>query len=380
MCVCLLALASTVFAEDYRILPNVGKVKKHGYQFIDYSPDGRFVAAAGGVSPRNHIKPGKLTIWDARSGEIMFHQQDFPSTCRSVRFAPDGQTLAVLSADFVTRRDAVYLTRLTTERKRAVWSAPVSLPSMGVWAPQSPRYNLRARWFRGELCFSPSGASLVHLQSWVRVNDVGTSLRLANHWKKGEEDPATLRFEQPENLGSAGFRFLTDEQLLLSTTRNPLDRQPERLLQVVELASGKIVREVPLAKREQGLQEGGIQMSADGRWIAVSYRYSVQILRREDLEPFRMIDTGLHGSISLSPNGEILATGYTSGDGSVHFWDVQTGEELASRSHERSYSTDIDFSPDGKFLASLDLEGGIRLWDMEQLLPGRELSVARTEE
>ena len=66
---------------------------------------------------------------------------------------------------------------------------------------------------------------------------------------------------------------------------------------------------------------------------------------------------------TFSPTGELLAT--TSAlSGSIHLWDVDSGALV--RSFETAApSRDLDFDPDGKLLASGDLDGVIRLWRVD---------------
>jgi WD40 repeat protein len=66
-------------------------------------------------------------------------------------------------------------------------------------------------------------------------------------------------------------------------------------------------------------------------------------------------------AVAHSPVDPVIASG--SFDGSLRFWDPVTGQELASREHERIVK--IAYSQDGKIIASGSMDGSIKLWDAE---------------
>jgi WD40 repeat protein/serine/threonine protein kinase len=66
-------------------------------------------------------------------------------------------------------------------------------------------------------------------------------------------------------------------------------------------------------------------------------------------------------SLDFSPDGRRLAS--ANGDGTVRLWDVETGEELPSlRGHTNAVSQAV-FSPDGRLLAAGGMDQTARLWD-----------------
>jgi len=84
-----------------------------------------------------------------------------------------------------------------------------------------------------------------------------------------------------------------------------------------------------------------------------------------DPNPARRDEHGyLHiTSVQFSPDGKTLAT--TSTDFLVRLWDVQTGKErLMLRGHEHRHVSCVAFSPDGKTLASSAHDGTVRIWDV----------------
>ena len=65
--------------------------------------------------------------------------------------------------------------------------------------------------------------------------------------------------------------------------------------------------------------------------------------------------------LSLSPNGELLASG--SRDGTVKLWKVSDAKLLSTLDERMSWPMAIRFSPDGRILAAAYEDGAIHLWD-----------------
>ncbi len=75
----------------------------------------------------------------------------------------------------------------------------------------------------------------------------------------------------------------------------------------------------------------------------------------------------LHGgnayltTLAFNPSGSLLASGDIDGD--VRFWDMNSGDEIAAIKQGRQ-TFEITFNPDGSILVSSDSDGAVRLWDM----------------
>ncbi|PSB15463.1 hypothetical protein C7B76_13695 [filamentous cyanobacterium CCP2] len=67
-------------------------------------------------------------------------------------------------------------------------------------------------------------------------------------------------------------------------------------------------------------------------------------------------------AIDFSPNGKVLATGDT--DYNVHLWDVATGEQQLSWQGHDDWIRSVRFSPDGTILATASEDQTIRLWEV----------------
>jgi WD40 repeat protein len=69
---------------------------------------------------------------------------------------------------------------------------------------------------------------------------------------------------------------------------------------------------------------------------------------------------GLVWQVSFSPGGELL--GAALADGSLQFWDAQSGEKLGSLQLGDSATTSLAFHPDGGWLVAGGLNASLQLW------------------
>ncbi len=67
-------------------------------QDVAYSPDGKYLATAGGDVDRV-TKPGPVTVWNAETGELVHELVPHEKAAKSVAFSPDGQLLVSTSDD-----------------------------------------------------------------------------------------------------------------------------------------------------------------------------------------------------------------------------------------------------------------------------------------
>ncbi len=67
-------------------------------------------------------------------------------------------------------------------------------------------------------------------------------------------------------------------------------------------------------------------------------------------------------TLAFSPNGKLLATGDVNGE--IHLWDIATGEPILSCKGHAGWVHGIAFSHDGKMLGSASSDQTVKLWDV----------------
>ena len=73
-------------------------------QNVAWSPDGRWIATAGGgepyyENPGHKIEPGTVVLWDAATGRPVHTLRDYRHQVGQVAFTPDGRLVAAASRD-----------------------------------------------------------------------------------------------------------------------------------------------------------------------------------------------------------------------------------------------------------------------------------------
>ena len=109
-------------------------------------------------------------------------------------------------------------------------------------------------------------------------------------------------------------------------------------------------------------------LSPNARWLAtVGFnRPGVVIWDAESEVSFREfyeVTSRLQGA-AWTPDSKLFASGEAGGNHDIHVWDVDSREDTVLSGHE-NWITSLDFSPNGKILASTSRDGVCRIWDVQ---------------
>ena len=326
---------------------------------LAFSPDGERLVSGHGTG-----RGGIVRLWDLRTGQQSLTLEGHRSAVHSVHFSPDGRNVASGSRDRTVRvwdtTTGEELALLKGHGSRVGWVgyAPGGkrLASGGdgtvkLWDLERKQVPVklpvkRARSFD----FSPDGTKLA---STTRRPQGGKSLgrNQIRLW-----DTATWR-----EIGVLGgdeaawrrVRFSPDGARIASTDFDE-----------VKLWDASSGREL-LTLKGHAKSIAMAAFSPDGSRIASGSRdYTAKLW---DSETGRELFT-LEGnpftvtSVAFSPDGKRLASG--SVKSTVKIWDVATGEEVFSHQEEGGEIFDLAYSPDGKLLATGGT-GNVRLWNTD---------------
>ncbi len=357
-------------------LPEKAKARlgKGWINAIQFSPDGTQLAVGGGIG---------VWLYDVSTGkEISL----FPGICRSLAFSPDGRFL-VNGGD-----DATTLWEVTTGRKVTLHDP---LPATSV------------------LWFSKDSKTLVTLNEsgdtiyWIDTDTGKRNVKkIENRLYSHPREVYALTHDKVAIAEKSGILELWNAKSgkKVSILTGPAERlQAEgvngigfnRVISLAfspdgtRLASGKLDRTVrlwdttgnnePILLQKQSLSPDLLRstqefvdgpnvllFSPDGKTLACGEGQNVKlwdITTGELITTFRG-HTGLVDNLAFSPDGSILAS--ASGDGTVLYWNINTGDQLPPKIAEHTDELEtISFMKGSSTLASVAYSGIITLYDLE---------------
>jgi WD40 repeat protein len=361
-----------------------------------FSPDRERIASSG--------QDGKVTIWDAQSGQQLFEFQAHENHARSVAYSPDGRSLATASWDGTVKiwdvrtlaqgRDPVVLHKLPTGPDLVYWTAVFS-PDGRYLATSGNRRASAERVYPGEVKIweAVSGKELCTLEgqedrAWWALAFSPDSQWLAT----GHKDNAVNLWNVQTGRKKRSFRghtspvqcvaFSSDGRFLASGAgvgagKDEDSWKPDGQLKVWDVESGRELLDL----RGHTRPVTAVAFSPDGRLASGGHDQTIKLW---DLATGQEALT-LRGhfdavwSLAFSPNGDQLVS--ASHDMTVRVWDATPSQGLADsawltlRGHQGSVRG-VAFSPDGRYLASAGMDKTVKVWDVWM---GKELTTLRTD-
>ncbi|MDQ1027099.1 WD40 repeat protein/transcriptional regulator with XRE-family HTH domain [Streptomyces umbrinus] len=358
---------------------------------VAFSPDGRTYAMAR--------TDGLVQLREVATGTVRRTISDGPLGLNEMVFAPDGRTLAILGqADTVQLWDTASGTAIATvavghhgrgamkvalsANGRTLVTSSNSDPTIRVHRlyAERPQTTLPGpdSTYVADMTFGPDGRTMATIhqeppgRGSVRLWDVRTGDREAT---PALDTDVTLRRKQSptvSRLAAVGFSP-TGHTLAALTIKNRVIKvrvAATGRLRQIRAVSGIEVRDVATGRLRQSLALRAVNeavFSPDGTRLAfVGERETVQIWHLST-GALHTASTGHGGSVravEFTPDGRTLAVvNIETGGDQVTLLDAATGRTQRTIKPSRPSTLSLAFSPDGHTLATASSSGVVSTWD-----------------
>jgi len=320
---------------------------------VAWSPDGRFIAAAGSggaayaVTLANPCKAHRLASGAAAVNDVAF--------------SPDSARLATVSADGIHVWDTASQQRVITAtvpaarwervafrpdgRQIAAAASDGSLVIVDVATGQTVATPARHAASIVTLAYSPDGTRLLtaSADASVRIWDAETGVRRHRLVTKRLKPFRCGAFSPDGAYAAAG--------------------DAGGGVRIWDVESGMPVCDIhetdALIHALAFSPDGGCLAVGDDRGIA-----TIHDIHAPDAKPIRLEGHGkLLSSLAWSPDGRRLATASHDRDRMIRVWNAADGTPIRSLRGQAGAIASIAFSPDGRWLASTGNDKTLRLWD-----------------
>lgn len=268
-----------------------------------FSPDGKQLATAALDMNSGMNRTSEIRVWDTASGKERRGSQDFSGLLSSLAFSPDGKMLA-----------SGGIAKVAEAGGRSKESGEVRLLNLDSAAAPSP-------------------------------------------WQKAEKPVVSVAFSPDGDRLAAGCG---DGKL---TLYNRATGQAELVLQANPGAN--LTSNAAFSADGRKIAWGGVKSSGGPK---IRFEGVIQLWDAATGKPLTTLHlpdnpkgTPSIKSLAFLPDGGKLVAGC---EWQIFIWDVNTGQIAATLSGHTNRIEAIALSRDGRLLASIDNDGGIKLWQM----------------
>lgn len=313
---------------------------------IAISPDGNKLVTAG--------EDMTAIVWDTLSGKRIITLRGHTGAVNGANFSTDGTLLATVSAD---RKVIIWDTRSWQIRHILIGHTE------DIWPIQVLGGIL-------DIAFSPDCDSQIGEQKSCPLASVGFDGQLIV-WDAYAGQILYTYLDPVGGLKSVAFS--PDGNLIAIGTTGEI-AEPIGSITILNASSGQVL--LTLSDKQQSGWVWDLAFNpTNGHLASVTFSGDGIVWDATSGEPqYSLKGQGSGASVAVNPAGTLLATG--DGGGNINLWESGSGLPLLSLpGHASLPVTGLEFSPDGKYLASASVDGTARLF----VVPPEELlSLARS--
>jgi WD40 repeat protein/serine/threonine protein kinase len=285
---------------------------------------------------------------------------DMPKPLGPIAFHPDGKHLAIAQNDGTIlirdpssgKESARIVTRsavgdLAFSSDGTLLVVERGTGTVGLWKREGQDRWIRSRSYKAARCPGGSAATLSRDGKHLLACCEGTSVSL---W---DTSTGTLTGRLSKD-GAGSFSepaWGRNGELLAAIAGTSFGSQAV----VWDVPSGQVKRVIasPLGPVIR------LAFSPDGQWLACACNEGIGILDTTDFGQRALMRMDGVLAVGFSSDSRFLA--FRTGTGVVHVWNATTNREIAVLHLPSGWPCSLVFSPDGKILASADLQS-VRLW------------------
>jgi RNA polymerase sigma factor (sigma-70 family) len=349
---------------------------------VAFSRDGKTLAALGDATA--------IHLWDTATGQLRSALAGHHERLTSVAYMPDGKTIATAAWDGTMRLwDAqTGKEKRVLEPERAQPKGKGDPAGLGhiVVSPDGKRVAVMAG-FAAALVFDPDTGKQVQRYTaesiafspdgkWIACGESGKEFIIRVFDRATGKTHKELKGHLTQVVWLA---FTPDSQRIVSRgqvwegLRSGEPGEDEKNhIRVWDVASGK--------ERKSLLSDYAYAsaLAADGRTLAYSKHTGSQVglveILTGALRATLNASTEMVFDVAFAPDGRTVATANM--DGTIRLFDPFTGKELGKLEGHRGWVLSVAFSPDGKTLVSGGLDTTGLVWDVSRFTqrPGAELT------
>jgi WD40 repeat protein len=313
---------------------------------VAFSPDGKQVAAIAENSPQ-------VKVWSVESGMMVLNHLSGLTAVTQVMFSPNGEWI------IATHRD----------RAVSIWKADTG--QLLARLPQSGDINSIQLSSDGQFLFSSSlsgAAQLWRLKADAQTVKPQQIARFTlNGLTQAEFSPSGRWIATTTDDGTAKLWDTRTGKLLRTFSQSP--QADSGLLHVANAMSRKMAATVQPVVQMKFSPNEQILATTDPSQRVWLWDISSGQLKQGLVSP-GAVAGGAVAEVSFSPDSRIVATidpsnAQANEARAAHLWDAQTGKEVATLPGHQGIVSNVQFSPDGTYVATTSADGVVRFWSTE---------------